>query len=207
MKENNKVFKKIGSILWGAFELLIIVYVICITMCILCRNKFGFTQFDRNTLVTIQEDTYKYIDDTDEGDLLVIRRSRVEVGDHIYYYIIVGDKYAVKEGVVKEITDGETASLYLLEDGVSVTSTKFAGNSMKIYHNWGSVLDLLMSRFGFLFLVLLPIMIVFIYQIYEFIMVLKYEEVEKEKATKKKKVVQKEEIKNKDDDDNVIELL
>ena len=51
----------------------------------------------------------------------------------------------------------------------------------------GKVLDVLESRFGFLFFVLLPIMIVFIYQVYQFIIVLKYDEVEEDKPKKSKK--------------------
>lgn len=201
-----KVLSKIGSILWGIVEVLIIVYVLCITMCILCRNKFGYTQFDKYTLVSLQEETYRYIDGSEEGDLLVVKRGGdIEKGDVIYYYININDQYVVKTGAVESLVEGETTSLYTLNDEVKTTvaSSKVLGKQSNLYPTWGTVLDLLMSRFGFLFLVLLPILVVFIYQIYEFIMVLKYEKVEEETPKKKKVVKEKKTIDSKDD----IELL
>lgn len=201
-----KVLSKIGSILWGIVEVLIIVYVLCITMCILCRNKFGYTQFDKYTLVSLQEETYRYIDGSEEGDLLVVKRGGdIEKGDVIYYYININDQYVVKAGAVESLVEGETTSLYTLNDEVKTTvaSSKVLGKQSNLYPTWGTVLDLLMSRFGFLFLVLLPILVVFIYQIYEFIMVLKYEKVEEETPKKKKVVKEKKTNDSKDD----IELL
>lgn len=201
-----KVLSKIGSVLWGLLEVLIIVYVLCITMCILCRNKYGYTQFDKYTLVTLQEETYRYIDGSEDGDLLVVKRGGdIVKGDVIYYYININDQYVVKTGVVESLVDGETTSLYTLNDDVKTTvaSSKVLGKEMKLYSSWGTILDLLMSRFGFLFLVLLPILVVFIYQIYEFIMVLKFEKIEEE-VPKKKKVIKEKETNNSKDD---IELL
>lgn len=186
-----KILSKLGSIVWGLIEVAIILYVVCITMCILCRNKYGYTQFDKYTLVTMQEETYKYVDKASEGDLLVVKSSKIiEEGDVIYYYTNIADQYVVKSGVVADMTLGETTSLYVLDDELhtTVASTKLLGKYASFYPTWGMVLDILMSRFGFLFLVLLPIMVVFIYQIYEFIMVLKYEKIEDNNTVKKKKV-------------------
>lgn len=193
MENIKKVLRKIGSILWTFLEAVIIVYVICITMVILLRNKFGYTQIEKLTFVTMQEDTYEYIDKAKEGDLLVVKSSKkIEVGDVIYYYININNQYVVKSGIVKEVTQGETTALYILNDEsrTTIASTKVLGKESNLYPTWGTVLDILTSRFGFLFLVLLPIMIVFIYQIYEFVMVLKFEEVVVEKS---KKVEQKDE--------------
>lgn len=211
MKNVKKILRKLGSILWGILEVAIIIYVIFITMCILLRNKYGYTQFDKYTLVTMQEDTFKYVKDAKEGDLLVVKSSRsIEVGDVIYYYINVNNQYVVKSAAVSSMTEGETTSLYVLNDGnqTTVASTKVLGKYSNLYPTWGKVLDILMSRFGFLFLVLLPIMVVFIYQIYEFVMVLKYEEVEEKTKKKKKKEPVKEKIEVKGDtSDDEIELL
>lgn len=190
-----KVLKKIGNLLWAVLEVLIIVYVICITMCILLRNEYGYTQLDNYTLVTVKEDTYKYIDKAKDGDLLVVRDGKeINVGDVIYYYIAINNKYVVKSGAVSEITAGETTALYILNDEyrTTIASTKVLGKESNLYHNWGKILDILMSRLGFLFLVLLPILVVFIYQIYEFIMVLKFEEVEEENTKKQNENVSKE---------------
>lgn len=192
MEKLKKILRKIWSVIWAFLEAVIIIYVICITMAILLRNKFGYTQVENYTFVTMQEDTYEYIKDAKEGDLLVVKSSKkIEPGNLIYYYININDQYVVKSGIVREITQGETTALYILDDEnkTTVASTKVLGKEFNLYPTWGKALDILTSRFGFLFLVLLPIMIVFIYQIYEFVMVLKFEEVD---GVKTKKVVKKE---------------
>lgn len=215
MNEKN-LLKKIGSFLWGLLEVVIIVYVIIITMFILFRNKFGYTQFDRFTFVTMQDETYEYIDGAKEGDLLIVKSTvNIDVGDVIYYYTNINNKYVVKAAPVESMTEGETTTLYVVDDGMgsTVASTKVLGKESALKSSWGYVIDILVSRFGFLFLVLLPIMIVFIYQIYEFIMVIKYEEVLDEEMTKlkkkkKKKVVKSSESKEENKESkNDVELL
>ena len=215
MNEKN-LLKKIGSFLWGLLEVVIIVYVIIITMFILFRNKFGYTQFDRFTFVTMQDETYEYIDGAKEGDLLIVKSTvNIDVGDVIYYYTNINNQYVVKSAPVESMTEGETTTLYVVDDGMgsTIASTKVLGKESALKSSWGYVIDILVSRFGFLFLVLLPIMIVFIYQIYEFIMVIKYEEVLEEEMTKlkkkkKKKVVKSSESKEENKESkNDVELL
>jgi len=41
--------------LWGFLQVVIIIYVICITACLLCKNKYGFTQIGDMTYITINE--------------------------------------------------------------------------------------------------------------------------------------------------------
>lgn len=182
------MIKKVLKFIWGCVEALIVVYVIFITSCILCRNKYGFTQFDKYTMVTMQEDTAKYVIDAEPGNLLVVKYTNdINAGDVIYYYASLNDVYVVKSGVVKSVTEGDTTSLYVLDDEnkTSVASTRLLGKYANQYPTWGKVLDILESRFGFLFLVLLPIMIVFVYQVYEFVIILKYEKLEKVDDSKK----------------------
>lgn len=205
MKIEN-VFSKIGRFIWNLVQVLIIVYVMAITFCILFRNKFGYTQFDKVTLVSIGEEEVEQVKDSKEGDLLLVKETRtVKVGDLIYYYYPFNEQYIIKSGYVKAVTEGETTSLYVLDDehNSNVASTRVLGKESAIYPKWGKILDILESRFGFLFLVLLPIMVVFIYQIYEFIIVLKYEKVEDDDEKPRKKSIDSKNKKNADD----IEIL
>ena len=57
-----------------------------------------------------------------------------------------------------------------------LASERVLGKYANLYPTIGGILEVVESRIGFLFLVLLPIMIVFIYQVYEFIVVLHYED-------------------------------
>lgn len=194
------MFKKVLKVAWEILEALIIVYVILITSCILFRNKFGYTEFfEKYTLVTVTDDNQKFVSSHDVGDLLIIKNQKFNIneGDVIYYYATINEEYIVRSGVVKSKTEDEVSALYVLddEDKTSVSTNRMLGKSISVHSGKGAILDILESRVGFLFLVLLPILIVFIYQVYQLVVVAKYEVVEepKEKNTKSEKEEKKEE--------------
>lgn len=196
------MLKKILKWLWEFLEILIIIYVIFITSCILCRNKFGYTQFGDMTFVTVSESNEKFFMNNKAGDLLIIKNQQMnlDVNDLIYYYVTVDEKYIVRTGVVDSKTQDDYAALYVLRDdeGSSIASNRVIGKYVKTYPGKGAILDVLESRVGFLFLVLLPILIVFIYQIYQLVIVAKYEVVEDDEDDfkgKKKKISQTKTVK------------
>ena len=180
--------KNVLGFIWRVVEVLIIVYVIIITSFILSRNKYNYTQFGDYTLVNVDLLAEKNIKGVKSGDLLIIKNSLdINKGDVIYYYAVREDNYIVKSNEVLEVKSDDYNSLYTINDGDNntIAGTRVLGKYSSIHHKWGSVLSILESKFGFLFLVLLPIMVVFIYQIYEFVLILKenpiHEEVEEKK--------------------------
>lgn len=211
--------KNFLKVIWGLVEVLIIIYVIAITACLLATNKYGFTQFGDTTLVTIDEFRSAYLEEAQEKDLLIVRGtpSKIEVGDKIYYYGTADNKYTVETAHVKEIiNEDQTAAVYQLddEDETTIASNRVLGKYSAIYHDIGGILDILESKIGFLLLVILPILLIFMYQIYALIIVVKYgdEDIEREeerkqakKAKKKNKISPKE--KTKKDEKDEIELL
>lgn len=179
------MFKKILKWIWGFIEGLIIVYVIFITTCILFRNKYGYTDFfDKYTFVTISENSQRFLPSHDAGDLLIIKNQQfsIDKGDVIYYYATINDEYVVRSGAVADVTGDEVSALYVLadEDKTSVSNTRVIGKKVSVHPGKGTILEVLESRVGFLFLVLLPILLVFVYQVYQLVIVSKYETVEDE---------------------------
>ena len=212
MDSVKNIFGSIGRFLLYLFEFLIIIYVIVITTFLLFRNKYGYTEVGNTTFVPLQIDTAEYIKDGKEGNLLVVKKtSNLNEGDLIYYYTTEEERYIVKSDYIKSVFNGDGNKLYTLNDesGSTVVSNRVLGKYANQYAGFGTIFGLLTSKFGFLFLVLLPIMCIFIYQLYSLIMVLKYEKVElssldkeleeadKEKADAKKeeKVEEKTEVK------------
>lgn len=193
------MLKRILKWLWEFVEVLIIIYVIFITSCILCRNKFGYTQFSDMTFITVNDSNTKFIQGSKPGDLLIVRgqQTGLDKGDLIYYYITVDEKYVVRTGVIGSKTEDDYSALYVLndEEKTSVASNRVIGKYVSTHPGKGSVLEVLESRFGFLFLVLLPILIVFIYQVYQLVIVARYEVVEDEEEKPKKKELSKKEEK------------
>jgi len=173
--------KKVLRFCWSFIEVVIIVYAIIITSFILSRNKYGYTQFGDYTFYNVSLIGETNIDNVKKGDLLIVKNSNdINKGDLIYYYAVFDDNYLIKSDVVVDAKKEDAAALYTVDDGnnLTVSSNKVLGKYSSVYPKWGSVLTVLESRIGFLFLVLLPIIIVFIYQIYEFVIILRYEKVE-----------------------------
>lgn len=182
--------------LWGFIQVVVIIYVICITACLLCKNKYGFTQIGNMTLITINENLATYLPETKNNDLLLIKQTfnDINVGDKIYYYATANEKYIVKTAPVKEVihSEGEMA-VYKIGDtkGSTIATNRVIGKYSNIYNNIGGVLDILESRIGFLLLVILPVLLIFMYQIYALIILIKYghEDLEEEKPSKKRKKI------------------
>ena len=206
MDSLKKIFGSIGKFFLYILEFVIILYVIVITTFLLFRNKYGYTEINNTTLVPLKIDTAEYVKDGKEGNLLVVKNSsNLREGDLIYYYTIENEQYIVKSEYIKSIFKGDGNKLYTLADesGTTVVSTRVLGKYANQYGGFGTIFSILTSKFGFLLLVLLPIMCIFIYQLYSLIMVLKYEKVELEaldkelnnEDKKEEKVEPKEEVK------------
>lgn len=186
------MLKRILKWLWELLEVVIIIYVIFITSCILSRNKYGYTEFfEKYTFVTVNENNQKLLPTHNPGDLLIVKNQKFDInkGDLIYYYITVDEEYVVKSGVVESKVEDDVSALYILNDSdkTSVPSNRVLGKYVSTYPGKGDILETLESRIGFLFLVLLPILIVFIYQVYQLVVVAKYETVEDEEKSNSKK--------------------
>ena len=173
--------KKFLRLIWFMFEFIIIFYVIILTTFLLCKNKYGYTQFGDYTLASINLLGEKNNPKAKNGDLLVIKNSiDIKEGDLIYYYVVYNDGYIVKSSPVMSIKNDEYSYLYTVDDSgpTSIVGTRVLGKDAKIYSGLGSILRFLESRIGFLFFALLPILIVFIYRVYDFVVILRYERVE-----------------------------
>lgn len=181
------MLKKIWNVVWSVIEFVVIVYVIIMTTILLSKNKFGYTQFGKYTIASIDELGERSIKDVHDGDLLVVKMTNdIKKGDLIYYYAVYDDTYIIRSDVVTDVENDDLNKVYTIDrDGLSIIlESRVLGKKSKTYANYGAILNTIESRIGFLFLVLLPILIIFIYQVYEFIVILKYESNEDGKITK-----------------------
>lgn len=204
--------KKFLKGLWGLVEVIIIIYVICMTAFLLCKNKYGFTQIGDMTYITINEHLQSYLPETKENDLLMVKQNNkdINVGDKIYYYAVENNEYVIKTAHVKEnVISEDDMALYQLDDEAKTTiaTTRVIGKYSAIYHNIGGVLDVLQSRIGFLLLVILPILLIFMYQIYALIIVIKYGEEKLEEKSSSDKPQANNNNKDKKKKKDEIELL
>lgn len=200
--------KKVISWGLGILEALIIAYVIFLTGCLLFVNDFGHTQFGKYTLIEVDKGQASLLDGVEEGDLLVIKNGEdIVKGNIIYYYSVINEQYFVKKSAVTEIKEDSFGAMYTVDvankaETAAIPDKKVIGNYISVHRRLGKILTVLESKIGFLFLVLLPMMCIFIYHVYSFIVILKFEKndldeedeieiLEAEKPKKKRKTKRK----------------
>ena len=162
-----------------------IIVAIFVTACLMCYNDYNITTFGDYSLIKVEDDslmpTYK------EGSLIVVRKNTFEEiknNSYAFFYDTYNNKVEVKYGkIINKRRVNETENTYVLEGNYDLSSEYFIGSAdtASVYNGLGKVLGVLESRFGFLFIFVLPILVLFIYEIYAIIKEIKNpEEVESE---------------------------
>ena len=115
--------------------------------------------------------------------LAYLRTDYVKEKDNIYYYDVYKNKYVIRNAKVTKIEN----SKYYISESTSIEKNKIIGNSDKTIPVLGKILSFLESKIGFILFVIIPLVIIFIYQIFKFVSTVKEErkEIEDNKPEKK----------------------
>ena len=148
--------KKNFKIIWNVLQILIVFHVIFITVFLFSENKYGFTQFKNYTF------------DIKNTDLIIIKNSKnIRKGDIIYYYSAYNKKYLIlSDKVIKK-----DKSSYIVSNSISISKNMVVGKCIFKISYIGGFISFIESKEGFIYLVLVPIIIVFIYQLYAFLVI------------------------------------
>ena len=175
--------KKIARYLLNVIVTIWLIVALFTTICLLSYNEFKVTTFGKNTLLIIDSDELE--PEILEGDLLIVKRNsdnKINIGDKVFYYNSAKNtKVMVYNGYVQdkqEISKGETT--YTI-DGEKVSGEFVIGkiDNSATYHNVGTILNILTSKWGFMFMVILPTLFAIIYEI-----MIIYDTAQKNKAAK-----------------------
>lgn len=204
-----KVLKVIGIV----FASIYAVVAITLTVFLLNYNKYNITEINNKSLIIVRDEELK--PDFQKGDLVIVNRDAnrdIKVGDKIFFYDNYKEIISVNLATVLEkekITNNETT--FIVDGDYAVSSEYVIGTARtsKSYSKLGTILGLLEARFGFLFMIIFPILILFVYEIYVVIKELKdskhddlEEEVKKVKKNNKQKV---EEVESKEENKEEVE--
>ena len=170
----SKVLKIIKNFIVGVLGCIFFAFAISITVLLLNYNKYGLTQFGNTTFVIISDyitsDTFK------KGDLVLVKSEKLadlEIGEEIFVYrIINSNKVLVEVGKIGQIYPEEDAVAF--ENGDIFSNEFIIGTSDKVYNDIGTFLSIVESKWGFLFIVLVPCLLIFIYEVYALIIEIKY---------------------------------
>ena len=190
-----KILRLIKNAFILIFGLIFFTFVIGMTVLVLNYNKFGVAEINDNSLLLMKEDlsNAKY----KKGDLVIVKNkkiSRINVGDEIFTYKLeTGGEVSINVGVIEEIFVEESAVSY--ENGEYYSMEFVIGTADKIIPKVGDYLSIVLNKWGFLFIIVLPVFFIFISQIYSLIVEIKYgdEDDEDEEGPRKKRVVEDDE--------------
>lgn len=190
MKKTFEIIKKVFA---GVILVIYFTFVIAMTMLLLNFNEYGVSQFGKKSLIIIADNISKT--DYKMGDLLIIESKKldeVEKGDEIFTYRVENNgSVSVDVGKIGEKYEEENAIAF--ENGATYSMDFAIGKHQKTYRNVGRYLAVIESKWGFFFIVLVPSFLIFVYQVYNLIIEIKYG---KEEAPKEEKEDKKEKKKD-----------
>lgn len=115
------------------------------------------------------------------GDLIIIKKcdpSALKEGDIITFHTIIENQYALNTHRIEEIIENNGARSYVTKgDNNAISDTHviadgdIVGKYVTRLGGIGKVMDFLSSSTGFLLIIVLPMLIFFIYQVYHLVMV------------------------------------
>lgn len=170
--------KKVLSILFDILIVLVIVFAVFTTIMSLSSNKDGVTNINGIMPLNIQSESMEPT--INKGDMIITKKTdfnKLKEKDIISYLSKEQDKTIIithriveivkENGIVYYITKGDNNKT---NDDERVIESNFVG----VYDNikiplLGSILTFLQSQIGFFTFIILPLFILFIYQLYKFI--------------------------------------
>lgn len=151
-------------------NILVIIYIVIaifLTVLLLSYNDFKVTEIGGSSLVIIKDNDLA--PEYNKGDLVIVNsEDSVKVGQKVFYYNLGESKMKIKLGKIEDsekITEKSTA--YTLEGDKKIAEKYIIGASetAKVIPNLGKVLGVLESKWGFLFIIVLPALLLLINQI------------------------------------------
>ncbi len=166
------------STLGNIFLVIYAILAITITILLLSYNEYLCSEIGGYTLYIVQDESLE--PDYKRGDLLLIKSTSdpsVEIGDKLLVYQnISSSEYRVVNSTLEEkVVQGRRVT-YLMSEGYQFDSSYVIGkteNTIAIPYI-GTILRLLESRWGYLFCIVIVTLFLFLQELYELFIELKY---------------------------------
>lgn len=173
-----KIFTFIKRLIIGIIGVAFFAFAIAITILLLNLNDYGVTKIDDTSFVIIKNKMA--YDSYEKGDLVLVKEksiSEIEIGDEVFIYRITKttngkNKVNIDLGIVGSIHEEDGAISF--DTGETYSMEFVIGKADVTYNKVGTYLGLVQSTWGFLFIVLVPSFLIFIYELYALIVEIKY---------------------------------
>ena len=176
-----KTVKKILGGIVNFIMLLIIIFAIFVTVISLTSDNNKISKIGKYIPLNVKTDSMAPT--IREGDFIVMEEcdvSKLKEGDVIAFFANEQDKVIIKTHRIVNIMGEDQNKSFItrgdnnnVDDNVPVFPNDVIGKWDDVrVPKAGKVLDFVTSKLGFLFLIVVPLLILFIYQIYKFIVVI-----------------------------------
>ncbi|MBR6641952.1 MAG: hypothetical protein IKL08_07155 [Clostridia bacterium] len=166
--------KVLGSIVF----VLYVTIVLTVTILLLSYNEYMCSEINGYTVYIVRDDMLEphYV----KGDLLLIKHvsdKNVNIGDKLYFYQNVSNNdYFVRYGEVTDKIEMSRRTVYTIDGQYQYDSSYLIGeeDGSYVFHKIGGILAVLESRWGYLFFVVIITLLLFLEELYELYMEIKY---------------------------------
>ncbi|MBQ8534075.1 MAG: hypothetical protein IJ463_00130 [Bacilli bacterium] len=156
--------KKNLKIVWNIIQVFILVYVFLVTFLVININEYGYSEVGKSTYVPVTKNIKKYLGDYKKSDLLIIKNNKINKDDEIYYYTVDETNYYISKAKVIEVNNG----VYVTDNNFNIDQDRIIGNEIIRIKYIGLFINFLLKEIGYFCFIILPMLILLIYNIYDF---------------------------------------
>lgn len=166
--------KVLGGILLVVYSII----AITVTVLLLSYNEYNCSEIGGYTVYIVNDDSLE--PEYKQGSVLLVKHTsdkNVQSGDSMFLYrVINSQEYEFVERTLdKKIQQGNHVT-YVADNSENYDSSYFVGKTSdtKVFEGWGYVLSLLESKWGYLFCVVIVSLLLFLQEVFELAMEIKY---------------------------------
>jgi len=167
--------KIVGAILFVVYSII----AIAVTVLLLSYNEYNISEIGGYTVYIANNDALE--PEYEQGSILLIEDTsdrHVKVGDEIFLYkVINSQEYEVIIRTLASKTQQGSRIAYTTDTGEIYSSDYFIGkveDTSVIGSPWGTVLSIVESKWGFLFCIVIVSLLLFLQEVFDLIIEIKY---------------------------------
>ena len=168
--------KKVLRIIFSFVGLAYFIIAMFAIVCLFKKNEFGYPQFGNKVLFSIEEKANNFYE---KGDLVVLTKpdnKDVKMNDAVFFYDTEFSKNTLNLGNITNIEVINEKEMTFTVANKSFSSEFLAGRVVDStrYKTIGGILNVLLSKWGFFLIIIVPFFVMFMIEIFAIYTELKY---------------------------------
>ena len=166
--------KVLGGILLVVYSII----AITVTILLLSYNEYNCSEIGGYTVYIVNDDSLE--PEYKQGSVLLVKHTsdkNVQSGDSMFLYkVINSQEFEFVNKTLEKKTQQGNHITYVTDTNENYDSSYFVGKTSdtKVFEGWGYVLSLLESKWGYLFCVVIVSLLLFLQEVFELAMEIKY---------------------------------